>query len=113
MFLDENGEPLASAQPLKLHVSWYEPGKLVVTDASWTGGEAVTVALFLDKLPEEVSTNNIWGETSPDGRTWTAFATEEFEVKGDEEKAIAPSSTYMTTTSRAISASQPRTGTRP
>ena len=89
VFLDENGEPLASAQPLKLHVSWYEPGKLAVTDASWTGGEAVTVALFLDKLPEEVSTNNIWGETSPDGRTWTAFATEEFEVKGDEEKGYS------------------------
>ena len=86
VFLDGDGEPMASAGPLVQRVEWYEPGRLVVTDAGWTGDQAVTAALFLDELPEDVSENSIRGETSPDGRSWTAFSEEDFEVTGDEEE---------------------------
>lgn len=82
-FLDENGEVLLSLQPLTLTVHWYAPGELVVTDARWTGGEAVTATLFLDELPDGLWHFDVRGQTSPDGENWSDFA--DFEVLGDEE----------------------------
>lgn len=83
-FLDEDGEALPSLLPLTLTVRWYEPGKLVVTDARWTGDEAVTATLFLDELPEGLWHFDVSGQTSSDGETWSDFA--DFEVLGDEEE---------------------------
>ena len=70
-FLDQDGEPLASAAPLELTVHWYAPETLVVTDAAWKGETVPTVQLTVQNLPEFAE---IWGEVSTDGgETWTRW----------------------------------------
>lgn len=83
-FLDENGEVLHSLRPLTLTVYWYETGELTVTDARWTGDEAVTAALLFDELPDGLQTYDVWGQTSPDGEVWTDFY--DFDVTGDPDE---------------------------
>lgn len=86
-FMGEDGEKIASLRPLTVNVYWYEQGELAVTDARWTGAEAVTVTLFMDSLPEDVQTSYVWGQTSPSGEVWTDFP--DFELKGNAEDGYA------------------------
>lgn len=86
-FLDENGDALPSLLPLTLTVYWYETAELAVTDARWTGGEAVTAALLFEELPEGLQTYDVWGQTSPDGEVWMDFY--DFEVTGSSEEGYA------------------------
>ena len=86
-FLDENGDALPSLLPLTLTVYWYETAELAVTDARWTGGEAVTASLLFEELPEGLQTYDVWGQISPDGEAWMDFY--DFEVTGSSEEGYA------------------------
>ena len=80
-FLDESGEPLASAQPLTLMVHWYETQEIIVTDVTWRGENACSADFAVLELPEYT---DVWGEiSSDDGKTWSRWS--EFDVtEGDD-----------------------------
>lgn len=84
-FLDENGEALASVQPLTLTVHWYQPDRLVVTNAVWMGDAAASAKLELKELPEEAG--EVWGEVSADGgESWQRW--EGFELRQSENVVV-------------------------
>lgn len=69
VYLDENGEPLISAQPLTLTVHWYTPETIVITDTVWIGDKSSTVQMYVNLLPEDA---RVWAECSEDdGASWT------------------------------------------
>lgn len=75
-FLDEAGQPLASALPLELTVHWYTPEELAVSDAVWKGSGAPSVQLTVENMPEAA---DVWGEVSADqGKTWERWDHEDW-----------------------------------
>lgn len=75
-FLSENGELLASSQPLTITVHWYETQSIAVTDVTWRGENACSADFTVLELPEYT---DAWGEISSDGgKTWTRWS--EFEI---------------------------------
>lgn len=70
VFQDEDGNIMASVQPLTITVHWYEPDTIVITDATWANNlQTLSAILTAEKPPEYV--DNIWGEVSNDGgKTW-------------------------------------------
>ncbi len=80
VYLDETGAQVLSLVPLTVEVVWYTPEALTVVTANWSGKTAVSAKLVLLSLPEDAQ---VWGEVSPDGKTWTVW--ENFEVISDSE----------------------------
>lgn len=69
VYLDENGGPLLSVQPLTLTVHWYTPETIVITDTVWIGDKSPTVQMYVNLLPEDAG---VWAEYSEDdGASWT------------------------------------------
>ena len=70
VFKDEDGNSMASVQPLTITVHWYEPDTIAITSATWANSSQTSSAILKAEKPFEY-VDNIWGEVSDDGGvTW-------------------------------------------